>query len=350
VNATYPGTTNLGKCVLVTGAGGCIGSALAEALCSHDGRQLILLDHSEQNLYEISMRLTALRRGWYAAILGDILDGALLEEIFERHRPDTIYHAAAFKHVPLMESNPLAVVRNNAIGTWELAKSAARFGVERLLMISTDKAVNPRSVMGASKRVAELALLRMSNSKTRMNAVRLGNVLGSQGSVAPLFQLQIAQGGPVTVTHPEARRYFLTLGETVEIILAAISLNESGCILVPKMSAPVKILDLAKRMIEEAGLQTPRDVSIAFTGLRPGDKLEEELVSAQESLAPTSEERLRRVQGVPTGAEKLDSAMGRIAAGVIERNLTAVIDELGKLVPEYQPSEVLLGLLNPSLA
>jgi FlaA1/EpsC-like NDP-sugar epimerase len=350
VNEPHRGTTNLGKRVLVTGAGGCIGSALAEALCSNDGRQLILLDHSEQNLYEISMRLTALGRGGYAAILGDILDEALLEEIFERHRPDTIYHAAAFKHVPLMESNPLAVVRNNAIGTWELAKAAAQFGVERVLMISTDKAVNPRSVMGASKRVAELALLRMSNSKTRMNAVRLGNVLGSQGSVTPLFQQQIAQGGPVTVTHPEARRYFLTLGETVELILAANALEEPGCILVPKMSTPVKILDLAKRMIEEAGLQTPRDVAIAFTGLRPGDKLEEELIFAQESLAPTSEGRLRRAQGAPVDAEVLDPAMGRIAAGISERNLSAVIDELGKLVPGYQPSETMLGLLNPSMA
>jgi FlaA1/EpsC-like NDP-sugar epimerase len=350
VNAPLSGTANIGKTILVTGAGGCIGSALTEALASDGARQLILLDHSEQNLHEINMRLTALGRVGYAAILGDILDAALLEEIFERYRPDTIYHAAAFKHVPLMESNPLAVVRNNAIGTWELAKAAARFGVERVLMISTDKAVNPRSVMGASKRVAEMALLRMSHSKTRMNAVRLGNVLGSHGSVTPLFQLQIAQGGPVTVTHPEARRYFLTLGETVELILAAISLGESGRIFIPKMSAPIKILDLTKRMIQEAGLQTPREIAIAFTGLRPGDKLEEELVSGQEALEPTSDERLRRVQAAPVDAEKFDGSMDRISVSVTERNLATLIGELGKLVPEYQPSETLLGLLNPSLA
>jgi len=350
VNAALSGTANFGKNVLVTGAGGCIGSALAEALSSDNERQLILLDHSEQNLYEINRRLTASGRGGYGAILGDILDAALVEEVFERYRPDTIYHAAAFKHVPLMESNPLAVVRNNAIGTWELAKAAARFGVERVLMISTDKAVNPRSVMGASKRVAELALLRLSDSKTRMNAMRLGNVLGSRGSVTPLFQEQIAQGGPVTVTHPEARRYFLTLGETVELILAASALDESGGIFIPKMSAPIKILDLAKRMIQEAGLETPGDVAIAFTGLRPGDKLEEELVSAQEALEPTSDERLRRVQAPPVQAEKLDASMARILASVSERNLAGLIEELGKLVPEYQPSETLLGLLKPSLA
>jgi FlaA1/EpsC-like NDP-sugar epimerase len=350
VNAPLSGTTNFGKTILVTGAGGCIGSALAEALSLNDERQLVLLDHCEQNLYEIDRRLNALGRMRYAAILGDILDAPLLKEIFERYRPDTIYHAAAFKHVPLMESNPLAVARNNSVGTWELAKVAERYGAERVLMISTDKAVNPRSVMGASKRVAELALLRLGHSKTRMNAVRLGNVLGSQGSVTPLFQQQIAQGGPLTVTHPEARRYFLKLGETVELILAAISLDESGCIFLPKMSAPIKILDLAERMIQEAGLQTPRDVAIAFTGLRPGDKLEEELVSAQETLATTSDKRLQRVQAAPVDAEKLDGSMGRISASVSERNLTALLDELGELVPEYQPSETLLGLLNPSLA
>jgi FlaA1/EpsC-like NDP-sugar epimerase len=350
VNAALSGTANSGKTVLVTGAGGCIGSALTEALSLNDRRQLILLDHSEQNLYEINRRLTALGRVGHAAILGDILDAPLLEEIFERYRPDTIYHAAAFKHVPLMESNPLAVVRNNAIGTWELAKAAARFGVERVLMISTDKAVNPRSVMGASKRVAELALLRMSHPKTRMNAVRLGNVLGSQGSVTPLFQQQIAEGGPVTVTHPEARRYFLTLGETVELILAASSLDESGSIFIPKMGAAVKILDFAKRMIQDAGLQTPGDVAIAFMGLRPGDKLEEELVSAQEALEPTRDERLQRVRALPIPAEKVDASMARISASVAERNLAALVGELGKLVPEYQPSETLLGLLNPSLA
>jgi FlaA1/EpsC-like NDP-sugar epimerase len=350
VNASLPSIANSDKTVLVTGAGGCIGSALTEALASDDRCQLILLDHSEQNLYEINRRLTALGRVGYAAILGDILDAPLLKEMFERYRPDTIYHAAAYKHVPLMECNPLAVMRNNAIGTWELAKAAARFGVERVLMFSTDKAVNPRSVMGASKRVAELALLRMSHPKTRMNAVRLGNVLGSPGSVTPLFQQQIAEGGPVTVAHPEARRYFLTLGETVELILAASSLDESGSIFIPKMGERVKILDLAKRMIQEARLQTPGDVAIAFTGLRPGDKLEEELVSAQEALEPTRDERLQRVRALPIPAEKVDASMARISASLAERNLAALVGELGKLVSEYQPSETLLGLLNPSLA
>ena len=343
-------TTNPGETILVTGAGGCIGSALAQALVSNGANFLILLDHSEQNLHEINLQFAAAGESAYAAILGDVLDGGLLTEIFERYRPQTIYHAAAFKHVPLMESNPIAVVRNNAIGTWELAKTAARFGAERLLMISTDKAVNPRSVMGASKRLAELAILRLSTAKTKMNALRLGNVLGSHGSVGPLFKQQIKQGGPVTVTHPDARRFFLTLSETVELIMAAATLDDSGTIFVPEMREPVKIVDLAKQMIQKAGLQTPREIEIVFTGLRPGDKLEEELVSAQESLEPTSDERLHRVKSLQMDAEKFDASLGRISESIGERNLDALLRELGRLVPEYQPSETLLGLLNPSLA
>jgi len=360
VNAPLLGTTNTGKTILVTGAGGCIGSALVQALASSNPRFLILLDHSEQNLHEINLQLAASGKSSYAAVLGDILDGPLLNEIFDRYRPQTIYHAAAFKHVPLMESNPIAVVRNNALGTWELAKTAARFGAERLLMISTDKAVNPRSIMGASKRVAELALLRLSDSKsntantsiarTKMNAVRLGNVLGSHGSVGPLFQQQIQRGGPVTVTHPEASRYFLMLNETVELILAAAAIDDSGSIFIPKMCEPVKILDFAARMIREAGLETPRDIEIVLTELRPGDKLEEELVYAGEALQHANDERLYRAVGPRCDAQVLDASLRDIAESVQERNLAALIGALCNLVPEYKPSETLLALLNPSLA
>jgi FlaA1/EpsC-like NDP-sugar epimerase len=349
VNAPLLGTTNTGKIILVTGAGGCIGSALAQALAAGNPRFLILLDHSEQNLHEINMQLAAAGKSSYAAILGDILDVPLMTEIFDRYRPQTIYHAAAFKHVPLMESNPIAAVRNNALGTWELARTAARFGAERLLMISTDKAVNPRSVIGASKRVAELALLRMSDSKagitsTKMNAVRLGNVLGSHGSVGPLFQQQIQRGGPVTVTHPEASRYFLMLSETVELIMAAAAVDDSGSIFIPKMCEPVKILDFARRMIQKAGLETPRDIEIVLTGLRPGDKLEEELLYADEALQPSSDERLYRAIGPKCSAQVLDASLQKISESVRERNLAALIGALCKLVPEYKPSETLLAL------
>ncbi len=349
MNAPLLGTTNTANTILVTGAGGSIGSALVQSLAAGNPRFLILLDHSEQNLHEINRQLAAAGKSAYAAILGDILDAPLMTEIFDRYRPQAIYHAAAFKHVPLMESNPIAAVRNNALGTWELARTAARFGAGRLLMISTDKAVNPRSVMGASKRVAELALLRMSDSKagitsTKMNAVRLGNVLGSRGSVGPLFQQQIQRGGPVTVTHAEASRYFLMLSETVELIMAAAALDDSGSIFIPKMCEPVKILDFATRMIRKAGLETPSDIEIVLTGLRPGDKLEEELLYADEALQPSSDERLYRAIGPKCNAQVLDASLQNISESVQERNLAALIGALSKLVPEYKPSETLLGL------
>jgi FlaA1/EpsC-like NDP-sugar epimerase len=344
------GTRNSGKTILVTGAGGCIGSALVQSLVRTDPGFLILLDHSEQNLHEINLQLSAAGKSAYIAILGDILDAPLIAEIFGRYRPQTIYHAAAFKHVPLMESNPIAVVRNNAIGTWELAKTAARFGAERLLLISTDKAVNPSSIMGVSKRIAELAVLCLSNANTRMNAVRLGNVLGSQGSVGPLFRQQIQRGGPVTVTHADVTRYFLTLNETVELIMASAAIHESGSIFVPKMCEPIKIMDFASRLIHEAGLETPSDIEIVLTGLRPGDKLEEELVSAHEALQPSSDERLYRAIGPSCDPHVLDTALRATSKSVSGRNLTGMLGELTKLVPGYQPSETLLALLNPSLA
>ena len=360
VNAPLLGTANNGKTILVTGAGGCIGSALVQALLFTDPRFLILLDHSEQNLHELNVQLAALGKSSYAAILGDILDAPLMTEMFDRYRPQTIYHAAAFKHVPLMESNPLAVVRNNALGTWELAKTAARFGAERLLMVSTDKAVNPRSIMGASKRVAELVLLGLSDSKpsiantsiagTKMNAVRLGNVLGSQGSVGPLFHQQIQRGGPVTVTHREASRYFLMLSETVELITAAAALDDSASIFIPKICEPVKIMHFAQRLIREAGLETPRDIEIVLTGLRPGDKLEEEFVYAHEALQPSSDERLYKAVGPPCDGGFLETSLQKISESVRERNLAALLAAICHLVPEYKPSETLLPLLNPSLA
>jgi FlaA1/EpsC-like NDP-sugar epimerase len=336
--------------ILVTGAGGSIGSALTEALAKTPSRFLVLLDHSEQNLHEIDMRLMAAGPANHAAILGDVLDRPLLAELFERYRPATVYHAAAFKHVPLLESNPIAVIHNNAIGTWELAKAAIAFGAERLLVVSTDKAVNPRSIMGASKRVAELAVLRMSGARTKINAVRLSNVLGSHGSVRPLFQRQIANGGPVTVTHSEARRYFMTLQDAVDLIMAAAALGESGAIFLPQVSGPVKVLDLAMRMIDEEGLQAPRDIEVLFTGLRPGDKLDEELTSDMEVREPTGDARLDRVNGPRVDAELLDASLARISESVRERNLASLLGELGRLVPEYQPSDTLLRLLAPTLA
>jgi FlaA1/EpsC-like NDP-sugar epimerase len=342
-------TTHIGQPVLITGAGGCIGSALARAVVNSGAGLVILLDHSEQNLYEVHTELTAGASGApHVPILGDISDDALLAELLEKYRPDTIYHAAAFKHVPLMETNPIAVIRNNVLGTWVLARAALQNGVARLLMISTDKAVNPHSAMGAAKRVAELVLLRFSSSRTRMSALRLGNVRGSHGSVLPLFQRQLERGGPLTVTHPESRRYFLSLPETVDLILAAAALGEDAGILVPELGEPVKIVDLAKRMIQEASRGGAAQTEIVFTALRPGDKLSEELVSARERTEPTGDPRLWRVKSTLISPDALDSALQAISEGVRLRNLATLVETLCRVVPEYRPSETLLSRLNPA--
>ena len=340
--------TNSGNAVLITGAGGCIGSALARNIIRSGTKLVLLLDHSEQNLYEIHTELCAGGSSSHVAILGDISDEGLLDEVLEKNGPGVIFHAAAFKHVPLMEVNPLAVVRNNVLGTSTLARAALRHGVRQLLMISTDKAVNPRSVMGVAKRVAELILLRFSNAATRMSALRLGNVLGSNGSVVPLFKEQIARGGPVTVTHPEARRYFVSLPETVDLILATAALNEDAGVLIPELGAPVNILDVANRLIREAGCR-PDEIEVVFTGLRPGDKLSEDLISAAEWLEPTSDSRLQKINGPRPSPSRFDSAMEAISERVAARSLAPLVEALCELVAEYQPSETLLRLLNGEL-
>jgi FlaA1/EpsC-like NDP-sugar epimerase len=338
------------KSILITGAGGFIGSALALAIAESQPSALVLLDHSEQNLYQIDLALSSRHNATnsgvtrHVAILGDVSDDDLLDEVLEKYRPDAIYHSAAYKHVPLMEANPVAVIANNVLGTLSLAEAALRHGTERLIMISTDKVVNPRSVMGVSKRVAELILMRFSNRRTRMSALRLGNVLGSSGSVLPLFERQISEGGPLTVTHPDACRYFISIQETVQLILAAGVLGEDGALLVPELGKPVKILDLAKRLIREAQGNTHAEIEIVFTGLRPGDKLTEELTSNSETFESTSDARLRRV--IPASPMDItDSMLEGIVEGVRARNLAALVELLSAIVPEYQPSELMLELL-----
>jgi FlaA1/EpsC-like NDP-sugar epimerase len=337
------GGSNSDKIVLITGAGGCIGSALARSVIRSSAKCVLLLDHSEQNLYQIHAELGG--SSMHVPILGDICDQALLHELFEKYRPDVILHAAAFKHVPLMEVNPVAVIRNNVLGSWTLANAALQHSVGQLVMISTDKAVNPRSVMGAAKRVAELILLGASNPATRMSALRLGNVLGSNGSVVPLFQRQIARGGPVTVTHPDSQRYFLSLADTVDLVLAASALNEDAALLIPELGAPVSIFDLANKLIAEAGCRSG-EIKITFTGLRPGDKLTEDLISASESLEPTGDVRLGKVSGPRPSPRRLDSAMEVISEGLRARHLALLVETLCDLVPEYQPSQTLTSLLN----
>ena len=335
-----------GKTILLTGAGGSIGSALALKIAASGPQLVLLLENCEQNLYQIH---TELNRLAYAApfisILGDITDRPLLDTIFAQHHPEVVYHAAAFKHVPLMEANPLAAVRNNSLGTYALAQAVADHGAEKLIMISTDKAVDPRSVMGASKRLAELILLALGNEKTRMNSIRLGNVLGSQGSVGLLFLQQISRGGPVTVTHPDVGRYFLTLGETVGLVLASGALESSGGIWVPEIGPPLKVLNLAEHLIRNASLTPGDDVPIAFMGLRAGDKMVEQLVSTHESMENGTVGGLHRVAGPQLSLADLETALAELTEILRRRDLPALIQALCGIIPEYQPSAGLLELL-----
>lgn len=331
--------------VLVTGAGGSIASALLRKIAAHSPQLLVLLDHSEQNLYQIESDLTL--NGFaipFVSVLGDICNEALLSEIFGRYRPHIVYHAAAFKHVPLMERNPIAAIQNNVFGTNVLAQAARQHRVEMLTMVSTDKAVNPRSIMGASKRLAELALVRWSCEDSRMRSVRLGNVYGTEGSAVKLFAQQILAGGPVTVTHADAMRYFLTLEEAVDLIVLASELPDAR-ILIPDLGEPVRILDLARRMIEEAGFVMDKGIRITFTGLRPGDKMTENLVSASEFVESTDDPRLSNVKSTEMLPEKFDALMTILANAVECRDLFAILETLRCMVPEYEPSESLLRSL-----
>lgn len=330
-----------GKSILVTGAGGSIGSALSRAISEMRPRSLALLDSSEQNLFRIHTQLSGSPHSeTRAPVLGSVTDERCLHDVFERFRPEVIYHAAAFKHVPLMEINPFAVLQNNVFGTWSLAKAARHFHAAQLVMISTDKAVDPHSIMGASKRVAELVLKTMGDARTRMSSIRLGNVLGSEGSVVPLFLEQIAHGGPVTVSHPEVERYFLSMDETVNYILhAAASRYSEQSICVPPMREPMKIVDLARYLIQRAGAA---DVSISFTGLRPGDKLHEHFVSTRETMSPELD-GLHWIEGPHLSQAELADGIAALNDALSEMNLAKLLDVVTRLVPEYQPSAFLRG-------
>lgn len=329
-----------GQSVLVTGAGGYIGSALVRAIAAAGPSRLVLLDSSEQNLFQVQQQLeSASGHVPCELVLGSVDAVDLLDEIFTRFQPEIVYHAAAFKHVPLLERHPLAAVRNNAIGTYALAQAALRHGTPRLILISTDKAVNPRSVMGVSKRLAELVVVATSSPACRMNAIRLGNVIGSTGSVVPIFLRQIGQRRPVTVTHPEATRWFMSLNEAVNAILASGTAEIEGRILVPQLGAPTRIADLAAFLIGTA------EVPILFVGCRPGDKLIEELVSKAETKEGTIQGSLQVFRTRRLERVELDEIVTRLSACIGCRDVPGLIRTLCSVVPEYVPSEILRGVL-----
>jgi FlaA1/EpsC-like NDP-sugar epimerase len=331
-----------GKAVLLTGAGGSIGSAFAAAVIRFNPRHLILFDHAERNLHQVDLELKAVHdRGACTSVLGDICDEKLVSKLLRRYKPEIVLHAAAFKHVPLMEENPFAAVRNNALGTNTLAKLSQAEGVATFVMISTDKAVNPISIMGASKRVAELALLHLNSPRNRMSAVRLGNVLRSHGSVVPTFLRQILHGGPVTVTHENASRYFLTIDESVELILVALT-REIGGIFVPPKRDPIRIVDLAQQLIRTNQLEPPREIAVTFIGLRPGDKISEQFLFEDEFVEHTTEDdRLLRIQTTQKVSDRFGIQMKELARSVNQRDLPSMMDVLREIVPTYRPTDLL---------
>jgi FlaA1/EpsC-like NDP-sugar epimerase len=332
---------NTGRRMLVTGAGGYIGSALVKAIAGAGPRCIVLLDSSESNLFEIQRHLEqTVGHVPHQAFLGSVGDADLLDGIFSRFHPEIVYHAAAFKHVPLLEQNPIAAVRNNALGTWALAQAAVRHGASMFVLISTDKAVNPHSVMGVSKRIAELTVVALSGTACRMNAIRLGNVIGSRGSVVPVFLKQIAESRPVTVTHPEVSRWFLSLRQTVDAILAAGAAACEGRILLPELGEPVQIAALAAFLIRAAGKGSGKEIAIHFTGLRPGDKLREELTYQAEMKDGFVEGPLDVINPSRLALVELEDVIDRLSGCITHHDGSGLIRALSSVVPEYVPSEL----------
>lgn len=304
-----------GKVVMVTGGGGSIGSELCRQIASHTPKQLIIVDIYENSTYEVQQELIQRFPELNLVVLiASVRNTNRMNQIFETYRPNIVYHAAAHKHVPLMETSPNEAIKNNVLGTYKTAQAAVKYGVDKFVLISTDKAVNPTNIMGASKRICEM-VIQMLNQKSKTNfvAVRFGNVLGSNGSVIPLFKKQIAAGGPVTVTDPEITRYFMTIPEAVSLILQAGAYAGGGEIFVLDMGEPVKILDLATNLIKLSGYRVGEDIEITFTGLRPGEKMYEELLMDEEGLKQTANKKIFIGRPIEFDEEKFEKQLERLS-------------------------------------
>ena len=329
------------RVVLVTGAGGSIGTELCRQIATYSPARLLLVDRSEPHVFQIQQELIGLGHGdRITPLVADILDLVRMEGIFSHFQPDVIFHAAAHKHVPMMESQPGEAIKNNSVGTAQLADIASEFAVDRFILISTDKAINPTSVMGATKRLAEMyvqALYASRQDRTKFMAVRFGNVLGSSGSVIPLFQKQIAEGGPVKVTHPDMTRYFMTIPEASMLVLQSAAQGTGGEIFVLDMGKPVKIVDLARQMIELSGLKPDEDIQIEFIGIRPGEKLFEEISRHGESFVPTTHPKILRFVSSPVDLGQIQKTLRQLRSNLFQLEPDQLKLLLKEAVPEYDP-------------
>ena len=334
-----------GKVVLVTGAGGSIGSELCRQIMLHNPKQIVILDNYENSLYDIELELkTTHPNNDIRAVVANIRESERLDAIFDKYSPEIVFHAAAHKHVPLMENNPTEAIKNNVFGTYNLVNCADKYKVKRFILISTDKAVNPTNIMGASKRLCEMVIqAKDKESETEYVAVRFGNVLGSNGSVVPLFKRQIAHGGPVTVTHKEITRFFMTIPEAVALVLQAITYAEGGEIFVLDMGEPVKIYDLAKSLIELSGYILGEDMDIEITGMRPGEKLYEELLMNEENLQETSHDKIFITESMNFTMDMIENKLDMFREILKDEHVTRdqIKDTMKKCVPTYkEPEEV----------
>jgi FlaA1/EpsC-like NDP-sugar epimerase len=334
-----------GQTVLVTGAGGSIGSELCRILAGLKPARLVLVEMAENSLFHIHGSLVEAfpagsgdpRRTEIVPCIADIGDESRMDAIFAAYRPSLVFHAAAHKHVPMMEWNPGEAVKNNVLGTRTIASIASAWNVERFVMISTDKAVNPTSVMGVSKRIAELFIGALGQqSRTRFMTVRFGNVLGSAGSVIPIFKRQIAQGGPVTVTHPEMKRYFMTIPEACQLVIQAAAMGQGGELFILDMGEPVKIVDLARDLIRLSGLEPDEDIELRFTGLRPGEKLFEELSLGEEDALKTSHPRIFIGRVKAASLDWINGMIDDLGVLAMGSDVGPVFGKLRAIVPEYE--------------
>jgi FlaA1/EpsC-like NDP-sugar epimerase len=332
-----------GKVILVTGAAGSIGSELCRQIAHFHPAGIVGFDIAESPLFEIDREMRqAFPNVPFHPEIGSIQNRSRLDDVLRLYRPLVVYHAAAYKHVPLMEAHVFEAIENNVFGTYNVAEAAAEHGVEDLVMISSDKAVRPTNVMGATKRIAELLLLALQNGRTKYVAVRFGNVLGSNGSVIPIFKKQIATGGPITVTHPEMRRFFMTIPEACQLVLQASAIGEGGQICVLDMGHPVKIVDLAKNLILLSGLRPDEDIKIEFTGTRPGEKLYEELSTLLEDTIPTGHEKIRIFVGNGLPESDMLTWLDSLRCICEARDTGRLVVALKEIVPDYNPSSNLL--------